>query len=129
MDDQKNMIIAAALSFVVIVVWSMFFMPKPDPVTEAAPQIHFERLLAQGGKQRPGKRTRSIRGWSGSCSTRPSSWVPPASSIGTGPATSAFTTPTLPVTRGFITCWPRRSSHCLGRGIWASGAFRYYAAR
>ncbi|HPG26133.1 MAG TPA: hypothetical protein PLW10_10910, partial [Myxococcota bacterium] len=31
--------------------------------TDAAPQQHFERLLAQGGKQRPGKRTRSIRGW------------------------------------------------------------------
>ncbi|MAG33952.1 MAG: hypothetical protein CL908_23985 [Deltaproteobacteria bacterium] len=32
--------------------------------TDAAPQQHFERLNAQGGKQRPGKRTRSIRGWS-----------------------------------------------------------------
>ena len=31
--------------------------------TEAAPQIHFERLNAQGGKQRPGKTCRSIRGW------------------------------------------------------------------
>lgn len=31
--------------------------------TDAAPQAHFEKLQAQGGKQRPGKRTRSIRGW------------------------------------------------------------------
>ncbi len=32
--------------------------------TGAAPQVHFERLRSQGGKQRPGKRSRSIRGWS-----------------------------------------------------------------
>ena len=32
--------------------------------TEGAPQAHFERVRAQGGKQRPGKKTRSIRGWS-----------------------------------------------------------------
>jgi len=30
---------------------------------DAAPQQHFERLEAQGGKQRPGKSCRSIRGW------------------------------------------------------------------
>ena len=33
-------------------------------VTEGAPQAHFEQIKRQGGKQRPGKRTRSIRGWS-----------------------------------------------------------------
>jgi len=32
--------------------------------TEGAPQAHFEQLERQGGKQRPGKKTRSIRGWS-----------------------------------------------------------------
>lgn len=37
---------------------------RVSSATEAAPQIHFEKLRAQGGKQRPGKRTRSIRGWS-----------------------------------------------------------------
>ncbi|MAI78288.1 MAG: hypothetical protein CL917_05060 [Deltaproteobacteria bacterium] len=37
---------------------------KVSSQTEAAPQIHFERINAQGGKQRPGRRTRSIRGWS-----------------------------------------------------------------
>ncbi len=37
---------------------------KVSRATEAAPQVHFERLRAQGGKQRPGRRTRSIRGWS-----------------------------------------------------------------
>lgn len=31
--------------------------------TEASPQVHFEKVRAQGGKQRPGRRTRSIRGW------------------------------------------------------------------
>jgi len=37
MDDQKNMIIAAALSFAVILVWSFFFMPKPpEPAPGAA---------------------------------------------------------------------------------------------
>lgn len=30
---------------------------------DAAPQQHFDRLKAQGGKQRPGRRCRSIRGW------------------------------------------------------------------
>jgi hypothetical protein len=30
---------------------------------DAAPQVHFERIQAQGGKQRPGKRCASIRGW------------------------------------------------------------------
>lgn len=36
---------------------------KVSAATDAAPQIHFERLRANGGKQRPGRRTRSIRGW------------------------------------------------------------------
>lgn len=36
---------------------------KVSSQTDAAPQVHFERLRAQGGKQRPGRRTRSIRGW------------------------------------------------------------------
>jgi hypothetical protein len=31
--------------------------------TDAMPLAHFDRLMQQGGKQRPGKRTRSIRGW------------------------------------------------------------------
>ena len=35
---------------------------KVSSQTEAAPQIHFERINAQGGKQTPGRRTRSIRG-------------------------------------------------------------------
>jgi hypothetical protein len=36
---------------------------KVTEQTAAAPQAHFERLRAQGGRQRPGRRTRSIRGW------------------------------------------------------------------
>jgi hypothetical protein len=34
----------------------------PD-TRESAPQVHFESLEKRGGKQRPGRRTRSIRGW------------------------------------------------------------------
>lgn len=34
----------------------------PD-ARDSAPQVHFESLEKQGGKQRPGRRTRSIRGW------------------------------------------------------------------
>ena len=34
----------------------------PD-ARESAPQVHFESLEKRGGKQRPGRRTRSIRGW------------------------------------------------------------------
>jgi hypothetical protein len=36
---------------------------KVSEATDAAPQIHFDRIKSQGGKQRPGRRTRSIRGW------------------------------------------------------------------
>ena len=32
--------------------------------SERTPKEHLEQLAAQGGKQRPGKTTRSIRGWS-----------------------------------------------------------------
>ena len=31
--------------------------------TEAMPLVHFDKLLQQGGKQRPSKHTHSIRGW------------------------------------------------------------------
>jgi hypothetical protein len=36
---------------------------KLPAVADDAPGEHFEQLRAQGGKQRPGKRSRSIRGW------------------------------------------------------------------
>ena len=36
---------------------------KVSEAMDSAPQIHFELLKQQGGKQRPGRRTRSIRGW------------------------------------------------------------------
>ena len=36
---------------------------KVSSRTDAAPQFHFDRLNAQSGKQRPGRRSRSIRGW------------------------------------------------------------------
>lgn len=36
---------------------------KVSDATGASPQIHFERFKEQGGKQRPGRRTRSIKGW------------------------------------------------------------------
>ena len=35
----------------------------PDAAKDAPPE-HFARIRAQGGKQRPGRLTRSIRGWS-----------------------------------------------------------------
>lgn len=38
MDDQKNMIMAAVLSFLVIVLWTFYFAPPPpDPALETAP--------------------------------------------------------------------------------------------
>ena len=43
--------------------WGVDGGSKVSKATDAAPQIHFEQIEKQGGKQRPGRRTRSIRGW------------------------------------------------------------------
>jgi len=43
--------------------WGPDCVSKLSDATETMPNHHFEKLNAQGGKQRPGKTSRSIRGW------------------------------------------------------------------
>jgi hypothetical protein len=44
--------------------WGRSGVSRIPDATKGAPPEHFARLRAQGGKQRPGRLTRSIRGWS-----------------------------------------------------------------
>ncbi len=52
MDDQKNMIMAAVLSFLVIVLWTFYFAPPPpDPALETAPIETTQGSAATGAGQ------------------------------------------------------------------------------
>ena len=62
MDDQKNMIMAAVLSFLVIVLWTFYFAPPPpDPALETAPIETTQGARpvgsGQGGQAAPGGQT------------------------------------------------------------------------
>ena len=62
MDDQKNMIMAAVLSFLVIVLWTFYFAPSPpDPALETAPIETTQGARpvgsGQGGQAAPGGQT------------------------------------------------------------------------
>jgi len=43
--------------------WGKSGGSRVSRATEGSPEDHFEKIRAQGGKQRPGRLTRSIRGW------------------------------------------------------------------
>ena len=43
--------------------WGRSGGSRVSSTSDGSPAAHFETLRAQGGKQRPGKLTRSIRGW------------------------------------------------------------------
>ena len=43
--------------------WGRSGGSRVSSASEGSPAAHFETLRAQGGKQRPGKLTRSIKGW------------------------------------------------------------------
>jgi YidC/Oxa1 family membrane protein insertase len=48
MSDQKNMIMAAALSFLVILVWQIFMVPEPEQPVDVAQQVEGATAPAPG---------------------------------------------------------------------------------
>lgn len=60
-DQNKNLILAVSLSFVVILVWSLFFAPLPPPVTDQAATTQ-TATAADGSAAAPAAGTAAIAG-------------------------------------------------------------------